>query len=221
MKIKPVVGEYYHVYNRGANKSSVFLCDEDMERFLTYMSDFNTEKPTGGLRELKRKTKGFRGPISADDQKIVDLVAYSISHNHYHLVVKQISENGVSRFMQRVGLGYTMYFNEKYKHDGVIFQGKYKKKHICSNDYLLHVVSYVNLNFKVHNYRDPISAKYRSSWVEYTEQKSRKIVCDKGVVLSQFKTRDDYKKFAKKSVEKTLKIRESDRKNNIVSVLIE
>ena len=82
---------------------------------------------------------GVELPFSA----LVEIVAYCLNPNHYHLIVKQISEKGIERFMQKIGTGYTNYFNKRYERSGALFQGKFKSIHIDSNEYLLHLSVYV------------------------------------------------------------------------------
>lgn len=80
---------------------------------------------------------------------MVKFIAYCINPNHYHFILQQVSEKGIEKFMQRLGMGYAKYFNNRRKRSGTLFQGKFKARHIDSNEYLLHVSSYVNLNYKL------------------------------------------------------------------------
>ena len=104
-----------------------------------------------------------------------------------------------------MGTGYTRYFNDKYKRTGALFQGKFKSIHVDSNEYLLHVSAYVNLNDRVHklNQFGGKASKFllgsESSWREYTGE-GKKGFCEKGIILEQFKNRVDYKKFAEDSL---------------------
>jgi len=95
--------------------------------------------------------------------------------------------------MHRLGTGYTKYFNEKYLRSGALFQGRFKSNHISSNGYLLHASVYVNLNFKVHklNKKD----FYYSSWDEFINPKISNF-CSKNIILGQFRTVNEYKKYA-------------------------
>ena len=82
---------------------------------------------------------------------LVEVVCFCLNPNHYHFLVKQVSDDGVSKFMQRLGSGYTRYYNEKNKRTGVLFQGKFKAVHVESNEQLLYTSAYVGLNDKIHN----------------------------------------------------------------------
>jgi putative transposase len=78
--------------------------------------------------------------------RIVDLHAWCLMRNHYHLLVSEHVEGGVTSFMRKLNTGYTNYFNERYKRNGVLFQGRTKKVLIHSSAHFLHVLHYIHLN---------------------------------------------------------------------------
>lgn len=197
--VKFVENEFYHVYNRGVEKRDIFLDRDDIERFLMSIQVLNSIDPIGSLYELSFKEKQLGDPVS----KLVDVVAYCLNPNHYHLLLKQVSENGISKFMHRLGISHTLYFNEKNKRSGVLFQGKFKAIHANNNEYLLHLSAYINLNYKVHNEwggEDGKKQLTRSSWDEYVGL-SEKTICEKSVILSQFGDKKSYEEFALSSLE--------------------
>ncbi len=196
-KIRFVNGEFYHIYNRGVDKRSVFLGRTDFERFLQSMREFNSQKPIGSLFEnsFRDKTKQLGNPVA----KLVDIVSYCLNTNHYHLILRQRLENGISAFMHRLGTGYTQSFNIKYKRSGVLFQGKFKALHIDSNKYLLHLSAYINLNNRVHHLNDKLS---QSSWEEYKNGNGD--MCAKEIILKQFNRSSEYKNFAENSLQDIL-----------------
>lgn len=187
-----VEGEYYHIYNRGVDKREIFSDKFDLERFLQSMESFNTKDPIGSLYEnsfIKKKALGGKA------SKLVNFVAYCLNPNHYHFIITPLVEKGIEKFMQRLGTGYTMYFNEKNKRSGSLFQGKFKSKHLNSNEYLLQASSYVNLN----NYdKNGVIKKSlnSSSWIEYTQPTNNVDFCEKSIVLGQFESKKEYEKFA-------------------------
>lgn len=192
-KIRFAPGEYYHIFNRGTDKRSVFLDDADFDRFLQSIEDFNSTKPIGSIFENSFRKNQLGRPTS----KLVDIVCYCLNKNHFHLVLKELIDGGVSEFMKRVG-GYTKYFNIKYRRDGMLFQGRFKAKHIDSNEYLLRVSVYVNLNNLAHQIR---GNAYRSSWIEYCSGGRRKEeLCKKSIILRQFKDVTEYRTFAKEAL---------------------
>ena len=66
--------------------------------------------------------------------------------NHYHLLVSEIAEGGVTMFLRKLNVGYAKYFNERYKRVGTLFQGRTKKVRIASNAHFLHILHYIHLN---------------------------------------------------------------------------
>ncbi|KKT41485.1 hypothetical protein A2W54_00025 [Candidatus Giovannonibacteria bacterium RIFCSPHIGHO2_02_43_13] len=195
-KIRFANGEFYHIYNRGVDKRSVFLDDTDFERFLQSMREFNSQKPIGSLFENSFRNKDQLGNRVA---KLVDIVAYCLNKNHYHLILAQKIEGGISEFMHRLGTGYTQSFNIKYKRNGALFQGKFKALHVDSNEYLLNLSAYVNLNNQVHKIKNKM---IKSSWEEYIDGNNH--MCAKDIVLKQFDTLSEYKNFAGSSLQDIL-----------------
>ena len=188
-KVSFLEGEFYHVYNRGVDGRSITLDSRDSDRFLQCLKAFNTIEPIGSLYLLS-----FEDSQVKQSRKLVDIIAYCLNPNHFHLILRQKVKNGISMFMQRLAGGHAYYFNVKHKRVGTLFQGRFKAKHIPDNDYLLHLSTYVNLNDRVHQLRVPTSQLVRSSWKEYTEGNSS--VCATKLILAQFRSMGDYKKFA-------------------------
>ncbi|MDD5721548.1 MAG: transposase [Candidatus Pacebacteria bacterium] len=198
---KIALGECYHVYNRGVDKRSITKDKVDAERFMQSLEFFNSKDPIISLREV----------VSSENDKnikskepLVEIVCYCLNPNHYHLLLREIYEGGISEFMKRLGGGYTWYFNNKHKRSGALFQGRFKSVHIKSNEQLLHDSAYVNLNWKVHNISGSTAERVRSSWDEYIGKASRNI-CSKDVILGQFRSKKDYKIFAESSLKEILK----------------
>lgn len=210
-KISFVNGEFYHIYNRGTDKRIVFPENEDLDRFLISMQYFNRQKPVGSIFEFS-----FIAPklLGGRTTKLVDIICYCLNPNHFHFILRQRIDGGISEFMKRLG-GYTRYINIKYKRTGVLFQGKFKSKHINSNNYLLHASAYVNLNNLVHKLN---LAACRSSWDEYSKEKTDNF-CEKNIILDQFKDRQDYIRFAKEALENILQKKRLDKE--LQSVLLE
>ncbi|MBX4181546.1 transposase, partial [Candidatus Parcubacteria bacterium] len=187
-KIPFVEKEFYHIYNRGVDKRSIFSDQKDLARFFQSMAEFNTIEPIGSIYEKSfDKTDKVAKPL-------VEFVAYCLNQNHFHFIITQIEERGIEKFMHRLGTGYTKYFNEKHLRSGALFQGRFKANHINSNEYLLHASAYVNLNYKVHKL-NPDKNFVLSSWDEYADKKHLGM-CSKDVVLGQFKSMKEYCKFS-------------------------
>jgi len=187
-------GEVYHIYNRGVDKRKIFINPKDRERFYQSMIVFNANDPVGSLYEHAFNLR--LGRSKTNTKPLVDIISYCLNPNHYHLIVRQRSQNGISEFMKRLGGGYTMYFNARNKRSGALFQGRFKSVHITTNEQLIHVVSYVNLNWRVHRLGGSTS---KSSWEEYISD--AKGFCEKGIILKQFRSVHEYKKFAEETLD--------------------
>lgn len=183
-------GEYYHIYNRGTDKRKIFTAYKDYQKFLKSIEDFNTYDPN-----WKKEAGDFRG--EASEKPLVVVIAYCLNPNHYHLILREEKERGISEFMQRVGTGYTMYFNKKNERSGVLFQGPFKSIHIKSNEYLLYLSAYINHNHFIHGYSEERSEIYKfSSLPDFLEQRKQKWV-NPSIIISDFKGGNDYLKFSK------------------------
>lgn len=193
-----VVGNIYHIFNRGVDKRNVFLTKKDMERFFKSMISFNCVNPIGSLYE---KSRSEAKNSNDGEPKLVEFISYCLNRNHYHFILEQVAEKGIEKFMHKLGLGYTNYFNEKNTRSGALFQGAYKAICVDSNEYLLHLSAYVNLNYKVHQFGNSVPKFWMSSWEEYCGKKSnQKEICSKDIVLDQFNSIKDYIKFAEDSL---------------------
>lgn len=198
MRKTPFVnGEYYHIYNRGVDKRVTFLDEDDVQRFYASMEEFNTLEPIGSIYENAFTKKLGSSTSKSESSVLANLIAYCINPNHFHLILQQEVDKGVEKLMQRVGTGYTKYFNNKYERSGTLFQGRFKSIHVHSNEYLLHLSAYVNLNYKVHQLGSSTSklVRGRSSWSEYVEEDAANI-CMKSIILDQFKDKAEYREFA-------------------------
>lgn len=155
-KIVPlVVGEKYHVFNRGVDKRTVFHDVEDYLRFYESLFWFNNADPVVNLSFAKKQDY-------TNVDRLVAIEAYALVDNHFHLIIEQLVEDGVSMFMKRISAGYTGYYNEKYERSGSLFQGKYKRVHIESDQQFNYLLAYVHNNYLVHGLQKP-QHMYQSS----------------------------------------------------------
>ncbi len=141
-------GEYYHIYNRGVDKRNIFLGPKFYERFKLGLREFNSNKPSKLTRSscsrlnLEHEDLGMGG----DQEKLVDVVLYCFMPNHFHLLIRENKEGGITEFMRKLGTGYTMYFNKKNKRTGSLFEGRFKAVHISKDEYLRHLFVYIHIN---------------------------------------------------------------------------
>ncbi len=137
-----VPSEYYHIYNRGNSKQKIFFTKKDYERFVALLYCANTSE-SFNFFDLQKSGGIFSHKI---EDQLVSIGAYCLMPNHFHILITPLSENGLTRFMQKLSTAYSMYFNEKYKRTGGLFEGKFKSQHVATERQLKYIFSYIHLN---------------------------------------------------------------------------
>ena len=215
------VGNYVHVYNRGNRKTLIVEDAKDRWRFLQMLYYFNTENSTGSpLQDAKKRLKSdfntsLIWPHGWPLQKpIVKILAFVLMPNHYHLLLKEITEGGVTTFMRKLGTGWTNYFNTKYGEVGRLFQGAYKSKTILKEEYLKHLSVYIQVKNTFELYPGGLNRAIKEfskayewstnypycSLADYARNRSSPII-DKDLLGELFDTPQEYKNFAKGTIE--------------------
>jgi len=131
------VGEYYHLYSRGVDKRKIFLNAQDYRKFQFLMYVCNSEKSIV-LRDIGKNFD--RGGT------IVDVGAFCLMPNHFHILAREKIENGISLYMRKLLTGYSMYFNLKHTREGKLFDGAFKAINAGDDRYLKYLYSYIHLN---------------------------------------------------------------------------
>ena len=191
-------GEFYHIFNRGTDKRTIFEDRDDQQRFIEGIRDFNKEAPIGSLHEYRiiKKQLGSLASKRVEEKPLVRFIAYCLNPNHFHFLIEQIEDEGIPKFMHRLSTGYTKYFNKKYRRTGALFSGSYKAVHVDNNEYLLRVSAYVSLNDKVHQIEGKGEIRPLSSWSEYQYPVSKNNICSTSVILEQYNDSKEYLTFA-------------------------
>jgi putative transposase len=136
-------GEYYHVYNRGVEKRTIFHDTNDYYRFQQLLYIANTVDYVN-VRDLFLQYKTlYQVP---KDEPLVSIGAYCVMLNHFHILLTPLVEGGVGKFMNKLGTSYSMYFNRRYERTGRLFEGSYKAKHASDDRYLKYLYAYIHLN---------------------------------------------------------------------------
>jgi len=205
--------EYYHVFNRGVDKRIIFNTTEQQYFFFRRLDLLNTTNSSKLIANQRSKRKDKE--IIAEGEKLVDIVAYCLLPNHFHLLLKQKVDNGISQYMQRLGTSYTKFFNQQEKRSGSLFQGKFKATHLSGEFALPTVSAYVNLNYK-HHLIDPKKHLVKSSIFEYFYEEMAKCICSKAeidYIINEVGSLKDYKQFIKHA-----SIQFSDNKGNAINM---
>ena len=234
-KIKFQKGNFYHIYNRGVEKRDIFKNDNDKWRFLQGLFMFNDEKSTANLLwQLERDRGGVTFGVLRDflitrgtkREPLVRILADCLMPNHFHLLIEEIKDGGISKFMHKLGTGYTGYFNGKYKRVGPLFQGAFKAVQIDNERYLQYLLVYMNVinpgqliepNLKeegAKNIKKIMEFAEKYQWRTHREylNKRKSIILEKGLLKNFFPTSNKYLEFAKSVL--------SDRRYNEINSLM-
>ncbi len=178
-----ITGQYYHIYNRGVDKRDIFTNKKDLERFVLSVKEFNKKIPIGSLRD-KTPDVGRLGE-NEDNTPLVSIVCYCFNPNHFHFILKQETDDGISEFFKRLLGGYTKYFNLTHNRNGALFQGRFKSKLIIEEGYFLRIRPYVNMNYLLHeipedkkNFIKTSDDEYKNNSYEIVSKKEAKELLD-------------------------------------------
>lgn len=144
-------GGYYHIYNRGVEKRTIFEDSDDYKKFIGFLKTYLSAPKSRDL--TLRDTQRTGAPLIVPPSRVlknyndqIDLIAYCLMPNHFHLLIKQRTERGMAKFMQSLMTKYSMYFNKRYHRVGSLFQGAYKTVKIESEQQLKYVSKYIHRN---------------------------------------------------------------------------
>lgn len=136
----------YHIYNRGVEKRKIFLDKDDHFRFVHNLFEFNDEASANNLYYYRLPSYEVQPHKISKRKLIVEIIAFCLMPNHFHLLLRQTIDGGIVKFMQKLGTGYTMYFNKKYQRVGGLFQGRFKATLLEKQSHFLYLPHYIHLN---------------------------------------------------------------------------
>ena len=138
--------EMYHIYNRGVEKREIFLGEDDYARMTLLLYLSNSRTPVN-IREYFIRRFTYESLWSLDiDQSIVDIGAWCLMPNHFHILMRESHAGGISQFMLKLTTAYSMYFNRKTERVGSLMQGPFRAEHVHEDRYLQYLFSYIHLN---------------------------------------------------------------------------
>ena len=191
---------YYHIFNRGVNKGSIFFADRDYQRFFEAAVHYISKNSKFSYE--RKSNFSSDDPVSSLNENVdkVSVLAYCLMPNHFHFLVKQLANGGVTDYFRRLANSYSHYINVKYKRTGPLFESRFKNVLVKSDDQLLHLSRYIHLNpivsGLVKNLDSYIWSSYRS-YVDVTEDN----LSNPEDVLNNFKSKDDYRRFVMDQVD--------------------
>lgn len=184
------IGEVYHIYNRGVNKTNIFLTAKDYEVFLHRLKEnlfpnFIDKKKLSWL-ERRRKTL----PSNS-----FDLICYCLMPNHFHLLIQQKTNLPITKLMSKVCTSYSMCFNKAHNRVGAVFQDQFKAILIENNEQLLWTSYYIHKNpIEAGLIRNPEDYIW-SSYQEYFNPVNKFNLCNKEIIMGQFNSEQQYLKY--------------------------
>jgi putative transposase len=192
--------QIYHVYNRGVERRPIFLNKREFDRAVITISFYRFAGlplrlskflilPTLQQQELIDKLK-------KSGEKRVEIIAFCLIPNHFHFLLKQTKDNGISSFLSDFTNSYSKYFNGKYKRVGPLFQGLFKAKRVETDEQLIHLSRYIHLN-PVTSYLVKEKKLREYTWSSYREYLGLNFetICNTQEVLDQFPSREKYERF--------------------------
>ena len=223
MRIEPfTIESYVHVYNRGNRKAEIVRSDKDKWRFMQALRFFNdSHSSVNLLRQISLLKSDFNKPVESvfemgwppnwpEKDPLVKILCYCLAPNHFHLLLKEIREGGISKFMQKLGVGYTNYFSLKYQEVGGLFQGSYKGRTIKEQLYLEYLSVYIQvinvlelfpggLKKALENIDEALKFAENYPFSSYQDFVGlrKSLIIDKDILGEIFPTPEDYKKFTR------------------------
>lgn len=197
-KVILATGEVYHLYNRGVEKRPIFTRTRDYERAKEMIWYYRYHKPRlrySHYKELSPEARSVYMPTLTSQFLKVAVLCYSFMPNHFHFLLRQEEDGGITKFLSAFCNSYAKYFNMKYKRVGPLFQGEFKAVRIEDNEQLLHVSRYIHLNPTTAFLIEPesLSSYPWTSFPEYVAGKES--ICETSLVLSQFSKTQKYESF--------------------------
>ncbi len=141
--------QIYHVLSRGVDKRKIFMDDQDCFRFIHDLFEFNDEAPasTSSYRFYVKSSDVAHRKIERKPRKLlVEILAFCLMPNHYHLLLIPKTESSISLFTKKLNGGYAKYFNQKHERTGSLFERKLKSVLVESQTHFIHLPYYIHLN---------------------------------------------------------------------------
>ena len=197
-------GEYYHIFNRGVEKRLIFIDDKDRWRFMTLLIVLQGDAFINQIGRIVPdvESRTFDNVVFKNilESQYVELISFCLMPNHFHLILKELQESGISKYMQRFLTAYTKYFNIRHSRSGHLFGSKFQSRHIDSNAYLNYLSAYIHLNSReLKNwYRKEIKYPW-SSFQDYTLANRWNSFLNSAVILEQFGNKREYRTFVEET----------------------
>lgn len=222
---KFVPGEYYHIYSRTILNVPEFKNYQNADKlFKTFLlaNSTNSGRAFDYLRNDRSPKLEKAIEIAKDGKRLVDILCYVIMPDHYHLLIKELKNSGITNFIRKCNISIAKYINIKNNRRGTLFESRFQSKHIDSNEYLLHLSVYIHLNpldfisgrdWRENKLKDWPSIK--NKLIQYpwsslrsflNEDDKNPIISGEEIILSQFNSRNEYESFLREWAEEGFEV---------------
>jgi len=189
----------YHVYNRGIDERDIYLCKKDYLRFIELLKFYNSNSTKISYSKfIKLSQKDKDKFVQQHDQSgnLIEILAYCLMPNHFHLLLRQSLDGGITKYLSNVANAYAQYFNLKYKRKGTLYQGAFKAVFIESDAQLTHMSRYIHINPVVSSLVELSKLEcYPWSSLKYYLNSTGSDFVNSKLVLSYFGSIEKYKNF--------------------------
>lgn len=192
--------EIYHVFNRGVEKRPTFTDRREFNRAILTLDYYRFAKPPLKLSRFlvssKEEQERFLEKLKKEFEKLLEIVCFCLMPNHFHFMIKQKVENGISTFISNLTNSYTRYFNTKHERIGPLFEGIFKAVRIESDEQLIHTSRYIHLNPVSSFLIEPedLDSYEWSSYPEFMGISNNNLTI-KDLILNYFPSVEAYRKF--------------------------
>src|SRR3990167_7256713 len=194
-----VTDEIYHVYNRGINKQPTFNIKREYQRAILAIKFYKISSPPIRLSkflELDKQREAEMLKVMNQSEELVQIICFCLMPNHFHFLLKQKQENGISKFMGNFQNSYTRYFNTRNERDGSLFLDQFKAKRIETDEQLIHVSRYIHLNPYTAFVVKTIGNLEEYPWSSFPDYiNSNNGFLESNLVLDMFGNKNKYKQF--------------------------
>lgn len=198
-KVPLVTGEIYHIFNRGIDSRITFSNQKEFIRAYQIIKYYRFSSPPMKLSKFLRISDSKRQGLqeSSWGEKFVSIMCYCLIPNHFHFILRQEMDCGISKFLSLFQNSYTRYFNTKNDRVGQLFLDNFKNVLIESEEQFLHLSRYIHLNPYSSSVVKDLNDLYRYEWSSLSEYigGSEDTICEKEMLVNYFKTKESYKKF--------------------------
>lgn len=200
----------YHVFNRGIERKSIFTNKREFERAQGLIKFYRHKEIPIRFSQFIKLAEDIRNNILErlyKSERLVDILAYCLMPNHFHFMLKQNTDRGISTFISNFTNAYTKYFNTKNQRSGPLLEGVFKAVLVETEEQLVHLSRYIHLNPAVSSIIEADKLDYYA-WSSYSEYLSRsdKEICQKSQILEMFKSIKEYREFVNDQIEYAKKL---------------